>query len=225
VTAALQDFSREVDFLIRAGVVVLFLLIPIARGVMEARRKQAERESQKRASHPTGEPAERTSGKQLWEQLLRGEAPPESPWPPPQAPPKPRRAATAAAPAPKRPAHPPPRPSPPARPAPRAAPAASASLEAPSREHAQAAAAQWNAPEGLEQVHRAPVGTVAPASLARQPTMASLGGVAMAAAELRRPGELARAAEWRRAVVFAELLAPPLALRSALAWPGPPLAG
>ncbi|HVS09237.1 MAG TPA: hypothetical protein VMS76_05120, partial [Planctomycetota bacterium] len=110
-------------------------------------------------------------------------------------------------------------------PAPRAAPAASASLEAPSREHAQAAAAQWNAPEGLEQFHRAPVGAVAPARLARQPSMASLGGVAMAAAELRRPGELPWAAEWRRAVVFAELLSPPLALRSAPAWPGAPLAG
>ncbi|HVS09856.1 MAG TPA: hypothetical protein VMS76_08265, partial [Planctomycetota bacterium] len=108
MSLALQDFSREVDLLIRAGVVVLFLVIPIARGVMEARRKQAERESQKRAAHhapdPDRERAERGAGKELWEQLLRGEAPPESPWPPTQAPPKPQRAATAAAPAPKRPA-------------------------------------------------------------------------------------------------------------------------
>ena len=224
MTLALQDFSREIDLLIRAGVVVLFLVIPIVRGVMEARRKQAERESQKRKGLEP-ERAERASGKDLWEQLLRGEPAPESSRPPQQAPPKPQRVAQAAPSAPKRPARPPLSAAPAPRATPRVAPAAPVSLEAPSRELAQAAAAQWNAPGGVERAHRSPLGRVAPAGLGREVSLASLGGIAAAAGELRLPSELARAAEWRRAVVFAELLSPPLALRSSQAWPGAPLAG
>ncbi len=84
--ALLQRTGFRVEELFQALVFFVIFLLPVARGILASRRKRAEVETARRSGRsttealdepdatdvPSGEPAE---GRQLWEQLLRGELP------------------------------------------------------------------------------------------------------------------------------------------------------
>ncbi len=192
--------------------VFVFFVLPVVRSIAESRKKA--RESQAGRAHQRApKPAER-SGRDLWRDLLEGRGEP------PAAPPArrvavPPKRSEAAAPRP-----PAPRPAALETAAPRPASLESVPpelvpkvedtyLEASFTPGASELATREIDPATLddELVGRWDVETTPAARRATSPAQAALlaGG------------------DWRRAVLLAEVLAPPLALRGpAAAWPGPP---
>ncbi len=276
----LQRTGFRIEELFQALVFFVIFLLPVVRGIVESRRKRAEAEAARQATgratddpDETRDSGEPSTGREIWEQLLRGErgssdAPEADSTPPParprQRPPSQPRTTLGT----------PPDPRTPRRRRRRPAPAASAERPRPvggsplgrledtvSENQLETRRPAAPSLEGLSLERSAPAstgglslegsspGSTGGASPPRRSTRrkrsaapgaspfaglgpglpaVDLGGLGSAFGEEPLPdlgdldGAAPQATAWRRAVVLAELLGPPLALRAPGSGPSAP---
>ena len=195
--------------------VFVFFVLPVIRSIAEGRKRSRQAGGSARPARPAG----RREGGELWRELLEGRRP------------QPTKAPAAAPPRPRA------RPSPPL-PDPRSAPTSPVphAAEAPAPAAARPVgelAPQPPALATLSGATRLPRSVPSLASSGLDPATlddemaerwgASLGASVAPVARTPAADRLLRDMDWRRAVLLAEVLAPPLALRGpGAAWPGPP---
>lgn len=200
----LEESSIDISSVLQVAVVFVFLVLPVLRGIVQSRKKQREQQERRRRAQGEvfDEPAER-KGQSEWERLLRGE------------PQEPRRPPT---------------------------PIDLGDLFPEVREEEVAPAPPRTPPQQQQPVLREraadqSMGTPAfdtdlgqrKPSLERRPELTSLSTANLStfdddltAPTRQRPARRRAGVSWRRAVVLAEVLGTPVALRQEGAWPGAP---
>lgn len=208
-----QRDEGGLGWLFQLVAVFVFFVLPVLRSIAETRKKAREAQGG-RLSKPLPKPAKR-SGEDLWRELLEGRGEPSAAPPPrPVAVPAPPQEATAPKPL---AARPPPLVVP--------APPPMASLESVPPELVPKVEDTYLEASFTPSSSELATGAIDPATLDDE----LLGRWDVEDAPAARPAPspaqaaLLGGVDWRRAVLLAEVLAPPLSLRgSQAAWPGPP---
>jgi hypothetical protein len=86
-TLAAWKIDSLMDLIGPAFVALFFFILPILRAIKEAKEKQREAEA-RRTQAPSEEKSEEEKAQEMWADLLRGEAPAPPPPPPPPPPPR-----------------------------------------------------------------------------------------------------------------------------------------